>query len=103
MAPIIATYSSPSSGTESDDLETSSSYSSTVISEVSDDDLRPGIRTNYSAITGMACRVAGATNARELWDVLEKRKDLQRKMPEDRYNVDAFFHPQGTNKGTVSC
>jgi acyl transferase domain-containing protein len=50
----------------------------------------------------MACRVAGATNARELWDVLEKRKDLQRKMPEDRYNVDAFFHPQGTNKGTVS-
>ncbi|KAJ5392474.1 hypothetical protein N7509_007964 [Penicillium cosmopolitanum] len=103
MAPIIATYSSPSSGTESDDLETSSSYSSTVISEVSDDDLRPGIRTNYSAITGMACRVAGATNARELWDVLEKRKDLQRKMPEDRYNVDAFFHPQGTNKGTTNA
>jgi len=54
-----------------------------------------------SVIVGMACRVPGATNSRELWDVLEQRKDLQRKMPDDRYNADSFYHPHGTNKGTV--
>jgi acyl transferase domain-containing protein len=52
-------------------------------------------------VVGMACRVPGATNPRDLWEVLEQRKDLQRKMPEDRYNADSFYHPQGTNKGTV--
>jgi acyl transferase domain-containing protein len=54
-----------------------------------------------SVVVGMACRVPGATNPRDLWEVLEQRKDLQRKMPEDRYNADSFYHPQGTNKGTV--
>lgn len=60
----------------------------------------PGI--DPSVIVGAACRVPGATNTHALWDMLEKRKDLQRKMPADRYNADAFYHPAGTNKGTVS-
>lgn len=30
-----------------------------------------------------------------------EQKDVQRKMPSDRFNVDAFYHPDGTNKGTV--
>jgi hypothetical protein len=54
-----------------------------------------------SVIVGMACRVPGATNTSQLWNVLAEKKDLQRKMPEDRFNVDAFYHPQGANKGTV--
>lgn len=55
-----------------------------------------------SVIVGAACRVPGATNTHALWDMLEKRKDFQRKMPADRYNADAFYHPAGTNKGTAS-
>ena len=57
--------------------------------------------TDPSVIVGMACRVPGATNTSQLWKVLAEQRDLQRKMPEDRFNVDAYYHPQGTNKGTV--
>ena len=55
-----------------------------------------------SVIVGMACRLPGATSASKLWEVVAEKKDLQRKMPEDRFNVDAFYHPQGINKGTVN-
>lgn len=55
-----------------------------------------------SAVIGMACRLPGATNPHKLWEVLAEKVDLQQKMPEDRFNVDAFYHPQGANKGTVS-
>ena len=54
-----------------------------------------------SVIVGMACRVPGAINTSQLWTILAERQDLQKKMPEDRFNVDAYYHPQGTNKGTV--
>ena len=55
-----------------------------------------------TVIVGAACRVPGASNTHALWEMLEKRRDVQQKMPADRYNADAFFHPAGTNKGTVS-
>ena len=54
-----------------------------------------------SVIVGMACRVPGAINTSQLWTILAEKQDLQKKMPEDRFNVDAYYHPQGTNKGTV--
>ena len=54
-----------------------------------------------SVVVGMACRVPGATNTSQLWKVLAEQQDLQKKIPEDRFNVDAYYHPQGTNKGTV--
>jgi hypothetical protein len=57
--------------------------------------------TDPSVVVGMACRLPGATNTSQLWKVLEEKRDLQRKMPEDRFNVDNFFHPLGANKGTV--
>lgn len=55
-----------------------------------------------AAIVGLACRVPGAQNPSQLWKLIEEQRDVQRKMPEDRFNVDAFYHPEGTNKGTVS-
>ena len=54
-----------------------------------------------SVIVGMACRVPGAVNTSQLWTILAEKQDLQKKMPEDRFNVDAYYHPEGTNKGTV--
>lgn len=54
-----------------------------------------------SAIIGMACRVPGARNPQQLWKNIIEQKDVQRKIPKERFNVDAFFHPDGTNKGTV--
>lgn len=60
------------------------------------------METDPSVIVGMACRVPGANNPSQLWDVIAEQKDLRRKIPEDRFNVDNFYHPDGTNKGTVS-
>lgn len=54
-----------------------------------------------SVIVGLACRVPGAKNPTQLWDAIVEQKDLRRKMPDDRFNVDNFYHPNGTNKGTV--
>ena len=56
-----------------------------------------------SVIVGMACRVPGATNPSQLWKAIAEKRDLQRKMPENRYNVDAYYHPDGTNKGTTNA
>lgn len=54
-----------------------------------------------TVIVGLACRVPGAQNPSQLWDHIIEQKDVQRKIPSDRFNVDAFYHPDGTNKGTV--
>lgn len=52
-------------------------------------------------VVGMACRVPGASSPSNLWDNIVNKVDLQRKMPADRFKVDAFYHPDGTHKGTV--
>lgn len=54
-----------------------------------------------TVIVGLACRVPGAQNPSQLWNHIMEQKDVQRKMPSDRFHVDAFYHPDGTNKGTV--
>ena len=54
-----------------------------------------------AVIVGMACRVPGASSPSALWNLIEQQKDVQRKMPENRFNVDSFYHPDGKNKGTV--
>lgn len=55
-----------------------------------------------TAIIGLACRVPGAQNSSKLWENIMEQKDLQKKIPSDRFNVDAFYHPNGANKSTVS-
>ncbi|KAK7569271.1 hypothetical protein JOL62DRAFT_495686 [Phyllosticta paracitricarpa] len=55
-----------------------------------------------SVIVGLACRVPGAQNYRQLWDHIVAQKDMRRKMPEDRFNVDNFYHVDGANKGTTN-
>lgn len=52
-------------------------------------------------IVGMACRVPGATNPSKLWENIITQKDLQRPMPKESFNIDAFYYPNNTNKGTV--
>lgn len=53
-------------------------------------------------ICGIACRFPGASNTHQLWDLLAEKRDLRSRIPGDRFNVDAFYHPRGRNKGTVS-
>ena len=46
------------------------------------------------AIIGMACRLPGADNLNEFWQLLaEGRSDLG-ELPPDRFNRDLHYHPQ---------
>ncbi|OQE08795.1 hypothetical protein PENVUL_c008G03992 [Penicillium vulpinum] len=56
-----------------------------------------------SVIVGLACRVPGSKNPSQLWDAIVEQRDLRRKIPENRFNVDKFYHPDGTNKGTTNA
>ena len=63
----------------------------------------PTPATDPVAIVGLACRAAGASSPSKLWDLIVSQRDVQRKMPSDRFNVDAFYHPTGANKGTTNA
>ena len=103
VEPEMAAYSSSSTSVNTARSPASSVVESTDSSLVTtNDESTSGLAVaDPSVIVGMACRVPGATNTSQLWKVLAEKKDLQKKMPEDRFNVDAYYHPQGTNKGTV--
>ncbi|EZF68845.1 hypothetical protein H105_08627 [Trichophyton soudanense CBS 452.61] len=63
----------------------------------------PTPRDDFSAVIGMACRVPGASSPSKLWENIMTQRDVQKKMPSDRFNVDAYYHPDGTNKGTTNA
>ena len=63
---------------------------------------QPGpLQEDLAGVIGFACRVPGSSNPSELWDVIDKQRDLRTKVPRDRFNVDAFFSPVATTKGRV--
>ena len=91
---------------QSPDQSTTSSFSTSLDSyspSLSDSsELSATVDHDPAVIVGLACRVPGARNPSQLWSLIEEQRDMQRKMPADRFNVDGFYHPNGANKGTVS-
>jgi acyl transferase domain-containing protein len=56
------------------------------------------------AVIGIGCRFpSDVTNSEKLWDFLINKKSARTEVPSDRYNVDAFYHPDGDRYGTVSA
>ncbi|KAA8648670.1 hypothetical protein EYZ11_009166 [Aspergillus tanneri] len=54
------------------------------------------------AIVGIGCRFPGGANSpQRLWELLRNPTDLARKVPEDRFNMDAFYHSQAGHHGTT--
>jgi len=54
------------------------------------------------AIIGMSCRFPDeATNPNKLWDMLIEKRSALKEIPRDRFNVDAFYHPDRDRGGTV--
>ena len=86
------TMTSNSGASSSNASDTASLSSATTAQTLADD---------YSCVVGMACRAPGASNPSKLWENIVNQRDVQSKMPADRFNVDAYFNPEGTNKGTV--
>ena len=73
--------------------------SDTTAPSVHDDDF--GGADDPTAIVGLACRLPGAQSSTKLWQNILEQKDLQSKIPADRFTVDEFYHPNGANKGTA--
>lgn len=59
-----------------------------------------GTAQSKIAIVGMACRLPGATDTEEFWDILAKGLDMHRKVPADRFDVDSHTDPTGKRQNT---
>nr|XP_036581666.1 beta-ketoacyl synthase domain-containing protein [Colletotrichum truncatum]KAF6790109.1 beta-ketoacyl synthase domain-containing protein [Colletotrichum truncatum] len=56
------------------------------------------------AIVGSACRFPGdVNNPSKLWELLKEPRDLQTEVPKDRFNIDAFYHPDGSHHGRTNA
>ncbi|KAK4866744.1 hypothetical protein LT330_007907 [Penicillium expansum] len=64
-----------------------------------DDDALP--QTMPIAIVGMGCRFGGGiTSPEELWQTVADGKSVWSQIPQDRFNREAFFHPDSQRLGT---
>lgn len=56
------------------------------------------------AVVGSGCRFPGGSNSpSKLWDLLKAPRDLSTKVPDSRFNVDTFYHPEATHHGTTNA
>lgn len=56
------------------------------------------------AVIGSGCRFpGGAISPSKLWELLKNPRDLVKKVPKERFNVDAFYHPDGAHHGRTNA
>lgn len=54
------------------------------------------------AIIGMGCRFPDdATSSEKYWAMIMRMHSARREVPSDRFNIDAFYHPNADRNGTV--
>lgn len=51
------------------------------------------------AIVGMGCRLPGAKNVDQYWDLLERGGDAVRRVPAERWDADEFYAPESGTPG----
>lgn len=55
------------------------------------------------AVVGLSCRFPGGANSeKQLWDMLVEGRSGWSRIPKERLNAEAFYHPDNGRKGTVS-
>lgn len=55
------------------------------------------------AIIGTGCRFpGGASSPSKLWDLLESPHEVAKEIPKDRFNLDRFYHKDGSHHGTCN-
>ena len=56
------------------------------------------------ALIGSGCRFPGGTSSpSHLWKLLQSPRDLVKKVPKERFNIDAFYHPDGAHHGRTNA
>ena len=58
-------------------------------------------RTFPVALVGLACRFPGAADLEEFWSLLKAGRDAVGEIPDDRWDVDAYFHPDPAKPGKM--
>src|SRR5271166_4500247 len=58
-------------------------------------------RTFPVALVGLACRFPGAADLEEFWSLLKAGTDAVGEIPDDRWDVDAHFHPDPATPGKM--
>src|SRR6516164_7004032 len=58
-------------------------------------------RTFPVALVGLSCRFPGAADVAEFWSLLEAGKDAITEVPDDRWDVDAYYHPDPAKPGKM--
>lgn len=54
------------------------------------------------AVIGMSFKFpGGAETSEDLWKLLVEKRNVASKVPEDRFNVDAFWHPDSSKQNIV--
>ena len=56
------------------------------------------------AIVGSGCRFPGkSTSPSKLWELLREPYDLSKEVPENRFKIAGFYHPDGEHHGTTNA
>src|SRR5260370_26737607 len=58
-------------------------------------------RTFPVALVGLACRFPGAADLQGFWSLLKAGRDAVGEIPDDRWDVDAYFHPDPAKPGMM--
>ncbi|KAL2867458.1 type I polyketide synthase [Aspergillus lucknowensis] len=59
--------------------------------------------TEPIAIVGMGCRLPGGIRSpQDLWKLLTEERSGQSDVPPSRWNIDAFYHPNGQRPGSMN-
>ena len=58
--------------------------------------------TEAIAVIGMSCRFPGAPDLDAYYRMLVEGANGRREIPSDRWDVDAYYHPQAGTPGTIS-
>lgn len=54
------------------------------------------------AIVGMSCRLPGAQNLNEFWNLLKEEQDAIQEVPEDRWNINDFYDSESGQMGKMN-
>ncbi len=64
--------------------------------------IAPGAAGEPIAIIGMACRLPGAANTEEFWDLLAHGREAISPVPADRWNIDEFYDADPAVPGKIN-
>ncbi|KAI0417175.1 polyketide synthase [Xylaria grammica] len=66
--------------------------------------MAPSIPNEPIAVIGSGCRFPGGINTpSKLWEQLKVPTDLQRPIPQSRFNIESFYNPDGSHPGRTNA